>query len=54
MDSHMRPRYIPEVKTAGGGDKSHHVRLHITENGLKMSGRDVSLVGLHRGPGMRV
>ena len=40
-DSHERPRYIPR-------NKSHHVRLHITGSGLKMSGRDFSPVELHR------
>ena len=30
------------------GNKSHHVRLHITGNELKVGGRDVSPVELHR------
>ena len=35
-----------EVKNSG--NKSHHVRLHITRNGLKTGGRNVSPTELHR------
>ena len=30
------------------GNKSHHVRLHITGKGLKTGGNDFSPVELHR------
>ena len=46
MGSHVRPRCIQEVKNSG--NKSHHVRLHLTGNELKTGGKDVSPVELHR------